>query len=96
MPLTSAKKVAATGAIAVGVVLGAAGITAAATAPGADPTPGPVATSLQHADNNNDNVDFTPASEQGKAEVADTGEAADTPEAGETPDVTTTSPTTQG
>lgn len=74
MRLTATKKVIATSAAALGVVLGAAGITAAATNPGTTPSQQQPATQ--------GTGDYTPANEQGKPEPADNAnEAPDTNEA---------------
>ncbi len=90
MQLTPVKKVVTTGAIALGVVLGAAGITAAATSSGSNASPSSTPSDQQSTGNHDNNVDFTPANEQGKPEPADSHEAADAPEAA------TTSPNAQG
>jgi hypothetical protein len=70
MRFTAAQKVIATSAAALGVVLGAAGITAAATNSGATPA-------QQQSSTDHDTGDFTPANEQGKPETADAPDAAE-------------------
>jgi hypothetical protein len=72
MRFTATQKVIATSAAALGIVLGAAGITAAATDSGTTPAQQPTST-----DEGTGN--FTPANEQGKAEPADTGTEANDP-----------------
>jgi hypothetical protein len=77
MRFTAAQKVIATSAAALGVVLGAAGITAAATNSGTTPA------QQQHGADNGTG-DYTPANEQGKPEPADhETEAAENPDASE-------------
>ena len=64
MRFTLTRKVVVTGAAALGVVLGAAGITAAATTPGSSP-----AHEQMSADQDHDR--YTPAAEQGKSDAPD-------------------------
>ena len=78
MELTRTRKVVITSAAALGAVLGAAGITAAATNPGSTPAPQQPAAS-QHTG------DYTPLNEQGKPEPADhANEPQDTAETNDT------------
>jgi hypothetical protein len=87
MTLSPTKKVLATAGAAVGIVLGAAGITAAATGSSATPASGSgSATTVQQPATDQENVDYTPANEQGKPEVADANEANDPAEANDKAD----------
>jgi hypothetical protein len=80
MRFTAAQKVIATSAAALGVVLGAAGISAAVTDTGSAPAPQQTATDQGTGD-------FTPANEQGKPEPADTAtEAKDAADSKDTAD----------
>jgi hypothetical protein len=72
MRFTVAQKAIATSAAALGVVLGAAGITAAATDSGTSPA-------QQQSDSNHEG-DFTPPNEQGKPEPAESETAANDPD----------------
>ncbi|HEX4530342.1 MAG TPA: hypothetical protein VIA11_13145 [Acidimicrobiia bacterium] len=81
MQLSPTKKVLATAGAAFGIVLGAAGVTAAATGTGSAPRSGSSTTVQEESTSDQGNVDFTPVSEQGKPEVADANEAADAAEA---------------
>jgi hypothetical protein len=78
MRFTATQKVIATSAAALGVVLGAAGITAAATNSGTTPA-------QQESSNDQGTGDFTPANEQGKPEPAEVaGDANDAAEGNDT------------
>jgi hypothetical protein len=82
MRFTAAQKVIATSAAALGVVLGAAGISAAVTDSGSSPAPQQTTTAADQGTG-----DFTPANEHGKPEPADTGaEAAEPKDAADAKD----------
>ena len=91
MQLSPTKKVLATAGAALGIVLGAAGVTAAATGTGSAPGSGSSTTVPEESTSDQGNVDFTPVSEQGKPEVADANEAKDPAEANDAADANDTS-----
>jgi len=72
MPFTVVQKVLATSAAGLGLVLGAAGITVAATNSGSTPT-------QQQPASSQGTGDYTPANEQGKAEPAESATEANDP-----------------
>jgi hypothetical protein len=91
MQLSPTKKVLATAGAVLGIVLGAAGVTAAATGTGSAPGSGSSTTVQEESTSDQGNVDFTPVSEQGKPEVADANEAKDPAEANDAADANGTS-----
>jgi hypothetical protein len=91
MQLSPTKKVLATAGAVLGIVFGAAGVTAAATGTGSAPGSGSSTTVQEESTSDQGNVDFTPVSEQGKPEVADANEAKDPAEANDAADANDTS-----
>jgi hypothetical protein len=94
MQLVPTTKVLATAGAALGMVLGAAGITAAATSFGSAPGSRSSTTVHQEPTSDQGNVDFTPVTEQGKPEIADANDTsgADPADAQDGPESTNAAP----